>query len=197
MKILKNSFVRLLTLVLLVTSCTDFVEPILPYNGFDTAVYLRTIARTSTSFNHLNLPNSNFDITVEAVDPEGGRTVESVEVRLRHRRLVVGVGNVYLPAAGANNLVNDVLIKTLTAADFKPNDQSRFLRAGIQLTAPEVLTALGLTPSQIDVDDAFEVRLRLRDKFGRVFNDINASGNIKVGDFYASPFLYVVTVVSG
>jgi hypothetical protein len=194
MKILKNSFVRFLTLVLLVTSCTDFVEPILPYEGFDTAVYLRTIARTSTSFNHLNLPNSKFDITVEAVDPKGGRTVESVEVRLRHRRLFDGVGNVYIPTAGANNLVNDVLIKTLTAADFKPNDQSRFLRADIQLTAPEVVTALGLTPSQINVADAFEVRLKLRDKFGRVFNDINAGGNIKNEVFYASPFLYVISV---
>jgi hypothetical protein len=194
MKILKNNFVKLLTLVLLVTSCTDFVDPVLPYKDFNLAIYLRTIARTSTSFEHLNLPNSNFNITVEAVDPEGGRTLESVEVRVRHRRIVDGGGVVYIPAAGANNLVNDVLIKTLTLADFQPNNESRFLRAQIQFTALEALSALGLSDDQINVGDNFEVRLKLRDKFGRVFNDINAGASIKNEVFYASPFLYLVSV---
>ncbi|PSL01685.1 hypothetical protein [Cecembia rubra] len=194
MKIIKKIFVKLLTLVVLFTSCTDFVDPVLPYKDFNLAVYLRTISRTSTSFNSSNLADSKFNITVEAVDPEGGRTVESVEVRVRHRRSVVGGGFIFTPAAGANNLVNDVLIKTLTLADFQPNNESRFLRAGIQFTALEALSALGLSENQINVGDNFEVRLKLRDKFGRVFNDINAGASIKNEVFYASPFLYIVPV---
>jgi hypothetical protein len=47
MKIFKNSFVKLLTLLILGTSCTDFVEPNIPYATFDTGAYLRTITRTS------------------------------------------------------------------------------------------------------------------------------------------------------
>jgi hypothetical protein len=195
MKIFKNSFVKLLTLLILGTSCTDFVEPNIPYATFDTGAYLRTITRTSTTFNFFDLSNSKFDITVEAVDAEDGKSVESVEVRVRHRRLVSGVGNVFIPAAGAGNAVVDVSVKTLTAADFKPNDQSRFLRANIQLTATEVINKLGLTLDEINGGDAFEIRLTLRDKKGRVFNDVNASGDVKGGAFFSSPFLYPVSVI--
>ena len=195
MKIFKSSFVKLFAFLLLATSCTDFVEPNIPYATFDTGAYLRTITRTSTTFNFFDLPNSKFDITVEAVDAEDGKTVESVEVRVRHRRLVPGVGNVFKPAAGAGGAVVDVSVKTFTAADFKPNDQSRFLRANIQLTASEILTKLGLTAAQINGGDAFEIRLTLRDNKGRVFNDVNASGDVKGGAFFSSPFLYPVSVV--
>jgi hypothetical protein len=195
MKIFKNSFVKLFAFLFLATSCTDFVEPNIPYATFDTGAYLRTISRTSTTFNFFDLPNSKFDITVEAVDAEDGKTVESVEVRVRHRRLVAGVGNVFKPAAGAGGAVVDVSVKTLTAADFKPNDQSRFLRANIQLTSTEILSKLGMTAAQINGGDAFEIRLTLRDNKGRVFNDVNASGDVKGGAFFSSPFLYPVAVV--
>ncbi|MCL6258592.1 hypothetical protein M3O96_05800 [Aquiflexum sp. TKW24L] len=195
MKMIKYSFGLIVTLMLFITSCADFVEPNIPYATFNNGAYLRTIARTSTSFNFFDLANGKFDITVEAVDNENGATVQTVEVRVRHRRLVPGVGLQYIPAAGANNLVNDVLVKTLTLADFKPNDKSKFLRAGILITSAETLTALGVTAAQINGGDAFEYRLKLTDKFGRVFNDINASGDVKGGAFFASPFLYNVSVV--
>jgi hypothetical protein len=195
MKIFKNSFVKLFAFLLLATSCTDFVEPNIPYATFDTGAYLRTISRTSTTFNFFDLPNSKFDITVEAVDAEDGKTLESVEIRVRHRRLVAGVGNVFKPAAGAGGAVVDVSVKTLTAADFKSNDQSRFLRANIQLTSTEILSKLGMTAAQINGGDAFEIRLTLRDNKGRVFNDVNASGDVKGGAFFSSPFLYPVSVI--
>jgi len=195
MKIFKNSFIKLFAFLMLATSCTDFVEPNIPYATFDTGAYLRTISRTSTTFNFFDLSNSKFDITVEAVDAQDGRSVESVDVRVRHRRLVAGVGNVFIPAAGAGGAVNDVSVKTLTAADFKTNDQSRFLRANIQLSATEILAKVGLTAAQINGGDAFEIRLTLRDNKGRVFNDVNASGDVKGGAFFSSPFLYPVAVV--
>ncbi len=195
MKFLKENILKLLTIVLMATACTDFVEPNIPYATFDTGAYLRTITRTSTTFNFFALPTSKFDIVVEAVDAEDGKTVQTVEVRVRRRRLVTGVGNVYVPAAGAGGAVNDVLVKTLNASDFQPNPDSRFLRANIVVTAPEAIAALGLTQADINGGDAFEFRLKLTDKFGRVFNDVNASGDVKGGAFFASPFLYSVGVV--
>lgn len=196
---LNYSFGLIVTLMLFITSCADFVEPNIPYTTFNNGAYLRTIDRTgpstSLSFNYFDLASSRFALTVEAVDNENGATVETVEVRVRHRRLIPGVGLQYIPAAGANNLVNDVLVKTLTLADFKPNDQSKFLRSRIEIPATEILTALGLTEAQINGGDAFEVRLKLTDKFGRIFNDINASGDVKGGAFFASPFLYNVSVI--
>lgn len=194
MKIIKNSIVSLFILCMAFTSCTEFVDPVIPFNNLETSVFLRTIARTSISFNSLDLANSRFEITVEAVDSEAGKTIDSVQVRVRHRRAVPGGGNVFIPAAGANNKVNDVLVKSLTLADFKPNDKSRFLRSIIQVSATEILSKLGLSESQILAKDNFEIRLRVKDKFGRVFNDVNAGPDIKGGAFYDSPFLYIVTV---
>jgi len=147
------------------------VEPNVPYKDFDTGVYLRTIARTSTSFNFFDLASSKFALTIEAVDKEDGKTVQTVEVRVRHRRLISGVGLKYTPA-------NDVLIKTLQASDFKTNTTSRFLRADISITAAEAITAVGLTPAGISGGDVFEFRLVLNDKFGRKFSSDNVTTNI-------------------
>lgn len=188
MKIFKYSFGLLLGAVILLSSCRDFVEPSVPYSTFDTGAYLRTITRTSTTFNFFDLGTSKFDILIEAVDIEDGGTVETVEVRVRHRRLVAGVGLQYTPTA-------DVLIKTLQKSDFAPNADSRFLRAGISLTAAETFAAVGLTQSQIQAGDVFEFRLVLNDRFGRKFTNSNASGDVLGAPFYASPFLYNVAVV--
>ena len=178
----------LLGFVLMVVSCTDFVEPRIPYATFDTGTYLRTIETTSVSFNFFNLDNSRFALTLEAVDIEDGGTVESVEIRVRHRRLIPGVGLEFTPT-------QDVLIKTLTAADFQPNDDSRFLRASFSVTAMEAISAVGLTAAQIEGGDVFEFRLVLRTTSGRVFSSDNRSADVAGGFFYASPFLYNVGVV--
>jgi hypothetical protein len=134
------------------------------------------------------LANSKFDIVIEAVDAEDGATVETVEVRVRHRRLIPGVGLKYTPQA-------DVLIKTLQKSDFAPNADSRFLRAQISITAAEAIAAVGLTSAGINGADVFEFRLVLNDRFGRVFTNTNLSGDVAGGPFYASPFLYNVSVI--
>jgi hypothetical protein len=152
------------------------------------------VARTSDTFNFFDLGNAKFDITIEAVDAENGATVESVEVRVRRRRLIPGVGLEYVPV-GTGTTVNDVLVKTLSSSDFASTTESKFLRANILVTSAETLSALGLTQSQINGGDVFEFRLKMTDKSGRVFNDVNASADIKGGAFYASPFLYNVSVV--
>ena len=188
MKIFKYSFGLLLGAVVFLSSCRDFVDPSIPYTEFDTGAYLRTISRTSTSFNFFDLANSKFDITIEAVDIEDGATVETVEVRVRHRRLIPGVGLQYTPEA-------DVLVKTLQKSDFAPNSDSRFLRAGINITAAEAIAAVGLTAADIEGGDVFEFRLVLNDRFGRKFTNTNLSGDVAGAPFYASPFLYNVSVI--
>ncbi|ERM81971.1 hypothetical protein P872_06910 [Rhodonellum psychrophilum GCM71 = DSM 17998] len=188
MKILKYSYGLLVALLVLATSCTDFVEPRIPYKTFDTATYLRTIARTSDSFNFFDLQSSKFALTLEAVDIEDGATVSTVEIRVRHRRLIPGVGLEYTPT-------NDVLVKTLSASDFGPNPNSRFLRTSFEVAALDAITAVGLTPAQIEGGDTFEFRLVLTTTNGRVFSSDNRSSDVAGGFFYASPFLYNVGVV--
>ncbi|MEN2281856.1 hypothetical protein AAGF08_06925 [Algoriphagus sp. SE2] len=189
MKMLKYTFGLLLGAVVFLSSCRDFVEPNIPYSTFDTAAYLRTIERTSTTFNFFNLGNSDFALTIEAVDAEDGATVETVEIEVQHRRLIPGVGLEYTPSAGP------VGIKTLSASDFAPNSESRFLRTSFVITAAEAIAAVGLTPADIEGGDVFEFSLILNDKFGRSFNRENVSGNVAGAPFYDSPFQYFVSVV--
>ncbi|OOG69568.1 hypothetical protein [Algoriphagus sp. A40] len=188
MKILKYSFGLLATALILLSSCRDSVEPNVPYSTFDNGAYLRTVASTSTTFNFFNLAASKFALTLEAVDKEDGATVETVEIRVRHRRLIPGVGLKYTPAT-------DVLVKTLQASDFGPNDDTRFLRAAFEISSAEAIAAVGLTPADIAGGDVFEFRLVLNDKFGRVFSTNNVTTNVAGAPFYASPFQYNVSVI--
>jgi len=188
MKTLKYSFGLLAAALIFLSSCRDFVEPNVPYKDFNTGAYLRTVARTSTTLNFFDLANSRFALTIEAVDAEDGKTVQTVEVRVRHRRLIPGVGLRYTPAT-------DVLIRTLQASDFKPNTTSKFLRSDISITAAEAIAAVGLTTAGISGGDVFEFRLVLNDKFGRRFSSDNVTTNVAGAPFYDSPFLYQVSVI--
>ena len=195
MKLIKYSFGLLVGLLMLFTACTDFVEPRIPYTDFDTGLYLRTTARTSTNFNFFDLANSRFNITVEAVDEQLGATLEEVVVTVRKRRLIPGVGLQFVPAAGAGGAVIDVPVMTLSRSDFASVPGSRFPRATINITANETLSRLGITTAQVEGGDIFEFRLSVRDTRGRVFDADNASADIRGGLFYSSPFLYNVGVV--
>lgn len=185
---LRYSFGLLASALIFLSSCRDFVEPNVPYKDFDTGAYLRTITRTSTTFNFFNLGASKFALTLEAVDIEDGKTVQTVEIRVRHRRLIPGVGLRYTPQ-------NDVVVKTLQASDFQPNQSSRFLRASFEITAAEAIAAVGLTSAQIEGGDVFEFRLVLNDKFGRRFSSDNVTTNVAGAPFYDSPFQYPVSVI--
>ena len=185
---LRYSFGLMATALIFLSSCRDFVEPRIPYATFDTGAYLRTIARTSTTFNFFDLANSKFALTLEAVDIEDGKTVQTVEIRVRHRRLIPGVGLKYTPTS-------DALVKTLQASDFAPNADSRFLRASFQVTSTEAIAAVGLTAADIKGGDVFEFRLVLNDKFGRRFSSDNVTTNVGGAPFYASPFQYPVSVI--
>ena len=188
MKMLRYSFGLLASALIFLSSCRDFVEPRIPYASFDTGAYLRTIARTSTTFNFFDLANSKFALTLEAVDIEDGKTVQTVEIRVRHRRLIPGVGLKYTPTS-------DALVNTLQASDFAPNADSRFLRTSFQVTAAEAIAAVGLTAADIQGGDVFEFRLVLNDKFGRRFSSDNVTTNVAGAPFYASPFQYPVSVI--
>ncbi len=194
MKINKISLGVLVMLSAVIFSCRDFVEPRIPYSEFDTGLYLRTVERTSTSFNFFNLANGRFALTLEAVDAEEGTTLESVEIRVRHRRLIPGVGLEYTPAESGGEVV-DELVKTLPASAFGPHAENRFKRGSFEITAAEAIEAVGLTMADIEGGDTFEFRLYARDRFGRIFGPDNRSSDIAGGEFYQSPFLYNVNVV--
>lgn len=184
-------WVGFVSLLVVATACVDFVEPNIPYRDFDTGAYLRTIDRTSVTFSSANLAAANFALTLEAVDAEDGRTVASVEIRVRHRRVIPDVSVDFTPVAGSD----DILIRTFSQDDFATNDESRFLRMSFSIPASEAISAVGFTEEDILVNDVFEFRVVLTDTQGRVFTNNNRSSDVAGGFFYDSPFFYTVNVV--
>lgn len=176
--------------VMSIASCTDFVDPAIPYNNFETGVYLRTLSSTS-SFNFFNLANSQFTLTVEAVDIEDGKLVEKVDVLAARRR--------------GPNVSAEAPVGTIAASAFQPHttilpgvhpaEGSKYPAATFQIGVPAVLQALGLTQADVNGGDFFEFRLVLTTTDGRTFSNNNLSGDISGGAFYRSPFFYRVPVV--
>jgi len=111
-----------------------------------------------------------------------------VEIRVRHRRLIPGVGSEFTPE-------EDVLVRTLDKSEFQPNADSRFLRTTFEIPALDAIQAVGLTPADIEGADVFEFRLVLNDRFGRSFSTDNVTTNVAGAPFYASPFQYNVSVI--
>lgn len=177
-------------LALAISACTDFVDPAIPYSGFDTGVYLRTLSVTS-SFNFFALSTSKFSLMVEAVDIEDGKTVEKVDVLVRRRR--------------GQALTPEVQVKSVPASEFKPHTVidpivhestgSPYLGATVEITVPEALQAMNLTLADITGGDFFEFRLILTDKQGRTFTNTNLSPDLSGGQYYRSPFFYRIPVV--
>lgn len=197
MNMKKISLGIFVVLLAFVSSCRDFVEPNIPYSEFDTALYLRTIRSaesTSLTFNFFNLQNSRFNVTLEAVDAEEGTTVENVEVRIRHRRLIPGVGLEFTPAPSGGQR-EEVTVATIPGSAFTQSPDNRFKRGVIDIPAATMIQAVGLTAGEIEGGDFFEVRLYATDRFGRVFGPDNRSSDVAGGVFYDSPFLYNVEVI--
>jgi hypothetical protein len=163
-----------------VQSCTDFVDPAIPYSNFETAVYLRTISATP-NINYFQLNTEVWNLVVEAVDETNGNLVESVDVFVRRRRL--------------NTLSPEVQVTTIPKSAFAPTSESKYLRATITVTIANALTAMGFATTDINGGDFFEFRLLLKDSKDRTFTNTNLSPDISGGQYYLSPFFYRVPVV--
>ncbi|MBX2927567.1 MAG: hypothetical protein KF852_06990 [Saprospiraceae bacterium] len=178
-------------LALSIASCTDFVDPTIPYNNFDTGVYLRTLVAPSPSFNFFALGASEFKVTVEAVDIEDGKLVRDVEVFVARRRVQTVTPEVKIGTIAAA----DFQPHTLTLPDVHPPSGSKYPAATFTIGIAAVLQAMGMTEADINGGDFFEFRLLLNTTDGRTFTNTNLSPDISGGLYYRSPFFYRIPVV--
>lgn len=173
-----------------IAGCTDFVEPAIPYNNFETGVFLRTLQNNSPTFNFFDIPNQKFSIVVEVVGENDGQgLVKDVEIFAKRRR--------------GTTLTNEVKVATVQGSEFGTLPNRNFPNAPnrnypvkeIILPLPATLSALGLSPVSITGGDFIEYRLVLNTTDGRRFSDNNVSPDIVGGAFYASPFFYRIGLV--
>jgi hypothetical protein len=165
----------------LATSCTDFVDPAIPYNEFETGLYLRTMELRSGTFNYFDFNNAQFSVRLEVVDEKNGRNLEQVEVFVLHRRSIT--------------VTPEAAILTIPKSAFTTTDSSKYLRANLTISATAALAAVGKTFADINGGDSFDFRLVATDNKGRTFTSGQSSGDISGGAYFRSPFFYRVNVV--
>lgn len=170
----------LLIATFVVSSCTDFVEPAIPYNGFETGTYLKTITAPAP-IDFFDMDNAKFTTLLEVHAADKVNDVKTVEVYVKHRR--------------GNTLTNEFLLGSVDGSTFATTSDSKWPRATVSFPFTAALTKLGFSKTNIKGGDFLEYRLVLTTTEGKVFTNNNLTSDVSSGTYYASPFFYRVAVV--
>ncbi len=162
-----------------VSSCTDFVEPAIPYNGFETGTYLKTI-KMPAAINFFDLDNSPFNILLECHAADKINNVKNVDVYVNHRRG---------PAVS-----KEVLLGNIDGAAFTTTADSKWPRASVNFPMATILSKLSFSKANLKGGDFIEYRLVLTTLDGKTFSNSNMSATL-TEEYYKSPFFYRVAVV--
>jgi hypothetical protein len=162
------------------TSCTDFVEPAIPYNGFETGTYLKTITAPAP-INFFDIDNANFSTLLECHAIDKINNVKELDVFVKHRR-----GNTVSP---------EVKLTTIAGSSFTSTGDSKWPRGTVAVKVADALAKLGFIKTNIKGGDFLEYRLLLTTNDNKVFTNNNLTADVSGGEYYASPFFYRVAVV--
>jgi hypothetical protein len=165
--------------IFIATSCTDFVEPAIPYNGFETGTYLKTI-KTPAAINFFDLDNSPFNILLECHAADKINNVKNVDVYVNHRR--------------GNTVTKEVLLGNVDGSTFTTTGDSKWPRSTVNFPMSTVLSKLGFSKTNLRGGDFIEYRLVLTTLDGKTFSNNNMSPTL-TEQYYTSPFFYRVAVV--
>ena len=203
-------------------SCRDESLYPLPYADKDFGGYLRIIKVTSNVFDNNDIPNSAFEVELEAVDEKNGDNLQEIEFWVSHRR--------------GSSLTDEILLTTVPGTAFTDVPAptiSIFKRATVRINATDILTALQTMGTDPDgacptctpvgglgaypgggyaVADQVIIRWVMVLKDGSRFSVLNPQAsvnpafaktaeanntpNITGGQFYNAPFIYTLTVRS-
>ncbi|MCP9762743.1 hypothetical protein [Lacihabitans soyangensis] len=178
MKKIKLVF-SLVAALFVASACTDFVEPAIPYNGFETGTYLKTITAPA-SINFFDLANSPFKVLLECHAVDKINNVKNVDIYVNHRR--------------GNTVTKEVLLTNIDGSAFTTTADSKWPRGTINVPMATTLSKLGFSTTNLRGGDFIEYRLVLTTLDGKTFSNNNMSSNIN-DPYYASPFFYRVAVV--
>ena len=130
--------------------------------------------------------DSSFGVTLEVQTKDNGSRAEFVEVYLGFRDNTVEEGGTDLDKDQIR--IADIDKDTWTVGEFG------YPRFTYEITLPEMLGFLGLSDTDVDGGDQFEVRFELVLSDGSRYSFDDNTGTL-TGSFFSSPFLYTPTVV--
>jgi len=187
MKNRKNNYLTALVagLIVLFSSCEE------GNNVFDQIVaaeqrgaVLRTINVTSNEL-PIGVADGFFGVDLEVQDQENGALSQSIEV------FASFVDNT--PNNGMGASTGESMVETLDVASFSTGSRGLPITS-YSVTLPSLLSATGVSDTDIDGGDQFSVRFELVMTDGRRFSNGQNSGTL-TGSYFSSPFLYNATIV--
>ena len=136
---LNKIFIFLTALAYLVGCADESLEPVLTYDNSGKGAYVKLISESDKLINVLNestINSSSYNYSVEFVDVENGDKVTEYRVDLT-----------YEPVSGSDIAVSSFL--SYSADQFTVSEDGLKSVQDITITAPEVLSALGISAADL------------------------------------------------
>lgn len=170
--------------VLLVSCGEDDKLTVITQDTVTRGAVLRTVSTEGAAWDVLD-PNSAIIIVLEEQDYEDGDLLQEVRV------FADFIDN----TAGNSITATETQIGTIPASAFSggPNGLPR---GSFTTSLGEVAAALGIAQSEYKCGDEVALRMELALTDGRMFTDVDATGNVSGGSFYASPYAYRIPLIA-
>ncbi len=181
MKYLRYHIIVAISLILVACSEDDKLT-VQIQESVERGAVLRTISNDPNSFT-FDDPDSEWSLTVEHQDNDGGILLSSVDVLVS-----------YVDLTGNGVSAAETALANIPASAFV-SDVNGLPRATIVFNYSEVLSALGLPFDPAYAGDSINFRLVLNLSDGRSFTDVDVTGTVQGGSFFASPFAYRSNIV--
>ncbi|MFN3841556.1 MAG: hypothetical protein ACK4RF_12695 [Cyclobacteriaceae bacterium] len=186
-----NIFSITVLLLLVTVSCKDESKLPFDYENLTYGAYAKVISVGSGSFLAEDAPGypldptvSVFTITLEVRDVKKGGLLEEMEFTAK---FVDKNAPILTPA--------ETSVAVIPASAFTKDPDTGYPRATITIQSSAILTALGLTASDVNGGDVFEIRHILRLTNGQEFTNTNTNGVITGGAFFNAPMFSSVPVL--
>lgn len=165
--------ITLIALVLLFGCADEDLKPILSFEDSGKGAYVKLVEESDkliNVFDESTINSSSYTYSVEFVDINGGNKITEYRVDL-----------VYQPVSGSEQTASS--FKSFSQSDFSDSPNGLRSLSGITITAPEMLQALGLQPSDLAPGDnfLFEGFVILDD--GQTFGFDNSSAPVRGAAF--------------
>lgn len=185
---MKKIFLSALGLLAVITACRDDDKLPVDFDKINNSngAFVRIISTPSGSFDPNNVAGSEYRTVIEVSDAKKGDLLDNVKFFVTFEDNTPGNGEIETEVT---------IVKTVPAASFAKDATSGLPRATVTITANEVLTALGMSASDVLALDGFDFSMEVELTTGQVFNADNTSGDVLGGAFYGSPFAYKLLVV--
>jgi len=145
---------------------------------------LRTISTAGAAWDVLD-PDSEVTIVLEEQDTKGGDLLSDV--------------NVYVDVTDntAGNSIDpaEAQLTTIPGSAFSKGPNG-YPRATFTTTLGEVASTLGISQGDYNCGDAINIRMELNLTDGRTFSAASAGDTVGGGSFFASPFLYNISLIA-